>query len=237
VGDPNPIAPYKCGEYLDSGTSGIAEFLKSDKTTLCTLVEVTSSGFLKPIARSYDAFDWEAAPGAYSSLLRFQCSMETCTVELPVLASGSTFQLTSFEKPSYSRSDESARFLEQATFGPTRSDINAFNTGNLGLSFANWIKEQQTVVPLTSHREFFRQHLNSRFDLSTPMSSVTHACQTGTRYRRYAFSNKDRAFKIVIETVGKYKVISINNVTRTVVEGPITYIDRDKKKVEVQDGR
>jgi hypothetical protein len=236
VGDVSPIAPYKCGEYLDSGTSGTTEFLKSDTNTLCTLVEVTYSGFLKPVARSYDAFDWEAAPGAYSSLLTFQCGVESCTVELPVLASGSIYQLTSFQKPSYSRSDESARFLEQSTFGPTRSDISMVNTGDLGLSFANWIKEQQTLIPLTSHREFFRQRLNSRYDLSTPMSPVTHPCQTNTRYRRYALSNKDRSFKIVIKTVGDYKVININNVTRTVAEGPVTYTVSNQK-IEVQDGR
>ena len=232
-----PVTPFKCGQYLDSNTSGFIMILKSNASTLCTLVEVTSSGFLKPVARSYDAFDWEAAPGDYSSMLNFQCSMETCTVDLPVLASGSIYHMKYFGKPSYSRSDESARFLEQATFGPTRSGINTFNTGNLGVSFANWIKQQQTMVPLTSHREFFRKHLNSRFDHSTPMSVVTHACQTGTRYRRYAFSNKDKRFKIVVETLGKYKIISINNITRTVVEGPITYIDRDEKKVELQDGR
>jgi hypothetical protein len=231
------MAPYKCGDYLESGTSGTTEFLKSDMNALCTLVEVTSSGFLKPVARSYDAFDWEAAPGAFSSLLAFQCSAESCSVELPALASGSIYQLTYFPKPSYSRSDESARFLEQATFGPTRSDIKSVNnTDNLGLSFAKWIKEQQTVIPLTSHRELFRQRLNAPYYLSTPMSPVTHACQKTTRYRRYALCNKDNS-KIVIKTVGAYKVISVNNVTRTVLDRPVTYYD-DGLKVyaEVPDG-
>jgi hypothetical protein len=68
---------------------------------------------------------------------------------------GFCFQLTSFKTPPYSTNDEIARFLEQATFGPTLDDIEKFDTSNLQLSFANWVKAQQTIEPMTSHREYF----------------------------------------------------------------------------------
>jgi hypothetical protein len=234
VGDTSPITPFKCDEYLGNSTSGITAFMKSDMGMLCTLVEITPQGSLKPAARSYDGFDWEVSPGAYVSLLNFQCNIESCSVNLPVLASGSMYKLTSFEKPSYSRADESARFLEQATFGPTMAAINALTADDLTHSFAKWIKEQQTTVALTSHREFFRVHLNGRMDVSTTMSPVTHPCQAGTRYRRYALSNKDKD-RLFITTVGEYRAISMNNGTaRSVFDGPITY---GSQKLEVKDGR
>jgi hypothetical protein len=111
--------------------------------------------------------------------------------------------------------------LEQATFGPTRADINKFDVSNLPQAFANWIKDQQKTVPLTSHRAMFRQRMNSRMETATHQGAVTHPCQKGTRYRRYAFSSKDRSKYVDISTVGNKRIISIDGFVRTVVNGPI----------------
>jgi hypothetical protein len=174
------------------------------------------------VGRSYAGYDWEASSGEFSILL-WSCSGSSCVVDLPSLPDGAVYQLTSFDAPALVRAgpDEVARFLEQATFGPTRADINKFDVSNLPQAFANWIKDQQKTVPLTSHRAMFRQLMNSRMETATYQGAVTHPCQKGTRYRRYAFSSKDRSKYVDISTVGNKRIISIDGFVRTVVNGPI----------------
>jgi hypothetical protein len=117
------------------------------------------------VFRSYNALKWKKSAGDYASLSPPNCfDGGFCNVSLPLLRNGSRYQITSFNTPSYTAKDEIARFLEQTTFGPTLADIATFDTANLQLSFANWIKTQQTTVPLTSHREFFRRRLNARYE-------------------------------------------------------------------------
>ena len=190
VSAPSFACPSEAGS-IDIFTDGVVEISNSNGNMLCTLIEITPDGYLKPVGRSYDALDWESSAGDFA-VIDFECFSGPCTVDLPILHTGARYQLTSFDTPPYSASDETARFLEQATFGPTLADIASFDTSNLQLSFANWIKAHQTTVPLTSHREYFRRRLNARFEVATPLGAVTHpSCQKGTRYRRFAFSAKD----------------------------------------------
>jgi hypothetical protein len=211
---------------FDIFTSGLVEISNSNPNTLCTVTEITSGSFLKPVARSYNGMNWEVSPGDYSSVDVACGANRTCNVSLPLLATGSRFQITSFRPPSYSVSDEVARFLEQATFGPTSRDISFF-TGRavLQLSFANWVKTQQTSVPLTSHREYYRRRVNSRFEYATPMAAVTHPCRAGARYRAFAFASKDRDKILTIQTtVGNYTKLIVDGFVRTVVIGPVVAV-------------
>jgi hypothetical protein len=209
---------------LVSITGGRIELVISDSGRLCTLVQISPDGLnFKPVARSYDGYDWESSAGDFATL-KFTCGGDSCVANLPTLPAGSVYQLTSFDKPQLflGDKDEIARFLEQTTFGPTRADIDSFDTSNLKLSFANWIKNQQDDVPLTSHRAIYRTHLNAAMVVATRQGAVAHPCQAGARYRRYAFSMTDYRKYMDIRTAGGKKILSVDGFVRTVVDGPIT---------------
>ena len=213
----------KTAGSVDILISGEIDISNSKLSTLCTLTEITNDSFLKPVARSYNGTDWETSAGDFV-YMGIKCFSGVCRVSLPPLSLGSRYQLTTFLRPSYSRMDEIARFLEQATFGPTLQDIATFKAANLQLSFAKWIKTQQRSKGLTSHREYFRRRLNARTEVSTPMAAATHPCQAGTRYRLFAFSSKDLGKILTIQTVGKYSKLIIDGFVRTVVTAPVTAV-------------
>jgi hypothetical protein len=208
------------------------EFTDTGETTLsipatnglCTLVQISPDGqSFKPVGRSYSGNPWEAYTGDFASLT-WSCSEASCDVDLPALDDGTFYQLTTFATPTSSsvRKNEIARFLEQATYGPTRTEVTKLNaSANLQQAFAAWIKEQQSTVPLTSHRAAFRQRMNSKMETATRIGAVTHPCQKGSVFRNYAFSSKDNGKYMDIETVGTKRIIRIDGFVRTVVEGPV----------------
>ena len=135
------------------------------------------------------------------------------------------------------KSDEVARFLEQATFGATRADIGSLmNTTTLTplQSFASWVENQQKEVPMTSHRQMFRQLMNARMEIATQQGAVTHPCQKGTRYRRFALSSLDQGKFVDIKTIGTKKILMVDGFVRTVVQGPLTAF---QQSVAWPDGR
>jgi hypothetical protein len=210
---------------FDIYTSGLVEISNSNQNTLCTVTEITKDSFLKPVARSYNGMNWEASSGDYSGVSIVCGASRSSNVSLPLLPAGSRFQITTFKPPSYTVSDQVARFLEQATLGPTLKDISLFTSSSiLQLSFANWVKTQQTSVPLTSHREYYRRRVNSRFEYATPMAAVAHPCQAGARYRRVAFASKDLYKILTIQTVGSYTKLIVDGIARTVVKGPVVAV-------------
>ena len=208
---------------IDILTSGEVDLSNSNANTLCTLTEITMDSFLKPVARSYNGTDWENSAGDFV-YMSINCLSGLCRVSLPPLSFGSRYQLTTFVRPSYTQMDEIARFLEQATFGPTLQDIATFDTANLQLSFATWILTQQTKTGLTSHREYYRRRLNARTEVSSLMAAATHPCHAGTRYRLFAFSSKDQNKVLTIQTVGSYSKLIVDGFVRTVVIGPVTAV-------------
>jgi hypothetical protein len=80
-----------------------------------------------------------------------------------------SFQLMSSQYALANIDEEYARFLEQATFGTTKTstaDIKSNpNYGATGTSpvgrMANWIKDQQDNVAVSSHREYYRKRTNA----------------------------------------------------------------------------
>ncbi|KAI2497377.1 Protein of unknown function (DUF1501) [Fragilaria crotonensis] len=213
-------------------SAGSSDFTAIGSTTLfvpaskglCTLVQVSPDGeSFKPVGRTYAGNAWEAYSGQFASL-SWSCSGSTCVVNLPALDAGAKYQLTTFATPTSSavRKNDIARFLEQATFGPTRADINKLNAiSNLPQAYAAWIKDQQDTVPLTSHRAAFRERMNAKMETATRIGAVTHPCQKGSRFRRYAFSSKDYGKYMEIKTVGTKRIIKIDGFVRTVVQGPV----------------
>jgi uncharacterized protein (DUF1501 family) len=217
-----PLAPNS----IDFEFNGPVRFsIPSSSESICVLHQITSSSeVFKPVGRTYAGNAWEASSGDFSTLAWY-CTTAHCTVDLPILPSGSAYRVTSFSPPEIFRDDgrdEIARFLEQATFGITQSDLLLFNTNNLIKSFGEWIKEQQDVIPMTSHRAYFRKRSNARMETATRNGPVTHPCQKGTTYRRFAFSMKDSEKYLEIKTFGNKKIIRMDGFVRTVVEGEIT---------------
>ena len=94
---------------------------------------------LKPVGRSYNGNEWEAAPGDFSSLV-FDCSFSlygkggggNCLVMLPKPKKGRHYLLKSHDYGHELTPDDlTARFLEKATFGPTKADIEAFTSSEI----------------------------------------------------------------------------------------------------------
>jgi hypothetical protein len=217
-------SPMKSSNFTNYGWISLS--IPDDDQILCTLHQISSDDrSLKPVARSYSGYEWEASSGAFSHLL-WICDKSKCTVNLPILPPGAKYLLTSLTAPNTYRKDgldEVARFLEQATFGPTRADFASFDVKNLPQAFASWIKEQQEHVSITSHRAYFRERTNSRMESATRNGAVTHPCKKGSIYRRFAFSMKDDNKYLNITSVGSKVILSIDGFVRTVVEGPISY--------------
>ena len=67
----------------------------------------------------------------------------------------------------------------------------------------------------------YRKLLNARMEVATPHGAVTHPCQAGTRYRKFAFSTKDNEKYVDITTVGNKHILRVDGFVRTVIDGPI----------------
>ena len=181
---------------LLQGSPGETVTLERSATQLCTLWQVNAARTtIIPVGRSYHGHPWEPYGGKLN-WVKFQCNQERCTLTLPELPDGFSYELAGFDYELPKR-DEIARFLEQPTFGPTRKEINALQD----TPFAEWISKQQNNVPLSSHRKFFRE----RATALTPgrpskMGISTQPCQAGARYRSYSFSPIDRFQELEIRT-------------------------------------
>lgn len=150
--------------------------VKSQLDTLCTLSRVTplkpnaallelSNWDLVPIARSYLNYDWEPTAGPYASnLIVSSCDGNVCTLVIPSLPSTDPNAVLVLISYAYSVDvpSEAARFLEQATFGPTRESVAQLGE-ELWINIPNWIQSQMdpNSVPPTSHREAFRRQVGS----------------------------------------------------------------------------
>lgn len=223
----------------------ILELAKSSGGQLCTLAEVSSSAVsgrrmlqsmstelgLIPLGRSYGGNDWEPYGGDFSSL-QYDCSQGPCRVELPAPTNGRSYILKPYAAPTLSTDSIKARFLEKATFGPTKQDIANFG------SETSWLSEQ-FELPVTSHRAVFRQHMthwHSESNYNTLLH--TNACAAGARYRRYAFVSVDSERELTIATVSSSKVVlSVDGEKRTVVDGPVQCGNWKGPKSTLADGK
>jgi len=271
------ILPLQCpsaGEepvVLHEGS--MVRLYRSDPGTLCYMVlskggEDAATTDMIPVLRSYNGRDWENYATTELEDLDIECQETNngCIVDLPSPNESSGagnddsayhYRLMSFES-SLSKKDEMARFLEQATFGATRADIQALldleeeearrlskrrlsssvstSTWAMGL----WIQQQldPAVTQPTLHREFFRRHAIARFAASSSYGLPTHPCQANTMYRKFAFTHKDKDRFVEIQThpqTGK-KLLLIDSVVMTVMDGPVYYLTTSDAEVEFPDG-
>ena len=171
---------------------------------LCTLVvaPINGKGFI-PYARSYNGNQWEAYAGEYSSL-KPSCRKandggRVCTIPLPTLETGYQVVLTSYvyDLPPM---DEAARFLEKTTFGATRAEISALVTDSSPVA---WLQNQFEMKAIGSHRRFWREAVGEWHEFaSSTVGLYGSPCQSGARYRRFAFVKRDRQRSLLVEGSG-----------------------------------
>ena len=218
-------------------TTGFYSILlaKSSSKQLCALYEAAIDNEqlrsgprptdlqLRPIGRSYNGGGWEAYSSTlYKNIIPSSCSQGSsvyCHVDLPPLVEGRRYIMKSYEHTLESR-DETARFLERVTFGPTTEEINNFNGPY------NWLDIQFHAMPPSSHRKFLREHTTHWQSETSSMGLVqTKPCDAGARYRRYAFIAKDSTRTLSIKTSPydkTMKILSVDGKVRTLVKGPVT---------------
>jgi hypothetical protein len=196
------------GQGADGKVTILMEVAAAD--ILIVLARRNSATEYIPVSRSYDGYDWEAAPGLHQGL-SIVCgevsSARKCQLKLDNSGQDDVYFLTKYSR-SVSDQAKVARFLEMATFGPTISEINNFDYSNIDRSMAMFVKDQIENQPINSHREFYRKHLNVRA-VETYKHGVTgpKACDRHSRWRSFAFTTKDmqmsqrdQSFAMEIET-------------------------------------
>ena len=173
VGTSETIPASDIVQAASSSAGGITIDNTSASGNLCTLTlqDADTSNAVPlqiPVARSFDGYDWEVTAGPLSQILPSPtCSASVCTFrDLPLPAQNKAYALTSYSHSSPGTGPEvdAARFLEQATFGPTQETIDslvASSSSSTGEDkYMNWVKHQIENVPMSSHREHYRRRAN-----------------------------------------------------------------------------
>ena len=177
-------------------------------------------------ARSYDGHPWEAMyPASGESQIAVDCSSVEagmCTLQLPALTTHryrvdvhNTTEMDEAEgkTPLDIRKRAAAKFLIQATFGPTRSELTDL-TDLLGTSveaFKEWTLAQMALSP-TLHREFWRARANP-FVASNSVGRL--ACEPMTRWSRFALSMRDAGKNASVEVIDGIGYLNVSEKLRT----------------------
>lgn len=191
---------------------------------LCTIWRIGPGTKRTPIARSYNSNDWEIYANNMAHLVSISCLGNVCTIMLPELTDTTQFyEVASFGTLDRARDVLVARFLEQATFGPTVETMTSFPE-----QYADWIEDQMTMDYI-SHREFFRSRANARKTTTSEQGAPTHPCEAGSYYRKYAMATKDAEYFVTISTdsVTNRKILSRDGQARTVFDTPTLKIGRN----------
>ena len=211
--------------------SGNTVYLQRSKQ-LCTLWQVDKRGPDKiPVGRSYLGHEWEAYGGDLHEL-KFKCDNEVCSLVLPDLPNGFEYELVAFDHELPKR-DEIARFLEQATYGPTREELDAFPD-----SFAEWVKDQQDNVELSSHRAFFREHLSWRQPYAARSGITTTPCEAEARYRRATFDNTGfmPQYEFRTDSKKRFVIYQEDGFLLTVLNATTLIVGEPDSKVKLREG-
>eukprot|EP00586_Coscinodiscus_wailesii_P011040 CAMPEP_0172493050 /NCGR_PEP_ID=MMETSP1066-20121228/24373_1 /TAXON_ID=671091 /ORGANISM="Coscinodiscus wailesii, Strain CCMP2513" /LENGTH=895 /DNA_ID=CAMNT_0013263005 /DNA_START=387 /DNA_END=3071 /DNA_ORIENTATION=+ len=162
---------------------------------LCILSIQEPESTSKPVGRSYDGADWEISAGPFAQSLSAPiCSESVCIfVGLPEPDSANeSYVLTSYHHDGFGIEAEAARFLEQATFGPTRSTIDNLVASGEN-KYTTWVKNQIETVPMSSHREYYRRRVNPRMEypFAHGAPGPKTACDRLSHWRMFALSDRD----------------------------------------------
>ena len=195
----------------------------SSKGQLCTLIRVTNDQEVATVGRSYDGFPWERVAGIFSNLY-YSCNASFCDVEIPFTGPDQIYYLIS-DVHIVTPINEIARFLEQATFGTTRSDL-AFmrhvtrNYTNNNIGILSWLQAQfsESQTPPTSHRAYWRNHTSPRVSFPSKEGTTRHPCSSGSRWRRASFTTNDLGKYVHIQPTHNRYLLIVDNRMRTLLD-------------------
>jgi hypothetical protein len=217
-------------------TPGAAELALCPEAQLCHLVYVPTGGAAAlrrerrladadqkgyTLARSYALNEWERSADADVDvpIIYFDCSKSGCRVAIPS-APGSFHLVTRARERLTTPKEMTARFLNQATFGVTLNEIDSFPA-----SPKDWIT-QQLSEPMSSHRAYYRQRVNSLTTLTTPAGRPSKPCEHGSRWESFAFMTSDVDQNVVFAAVaGDLVSVTIGGVLRTEVSNALLALD------------
>ena len=214
---PPPWPPLFGGEEAPLPASSLRQLL-----VLVQQVDAGSSYSELPIARSYDGRAWERTQGG--ARLDLACAAAaSCQATLP---GGATYRIDAFDVgPELTNEKLAAKFLTQATFGPTRATIAALSadasrdlTGASG-DLKTWIDDQMALPP-TLHREYYRERVNPRIPRHwpTPVAGARPVCSAGSRWSRFAFNKADHGDELVVSAVSTltgFAALAVHGIVRT----------------------
>ena len=163
------------------------------------------------LGRSYNGSWWQESIISPSG---FSCSSDgLCTVEVP--NDMGNFRLTTYNTiKAKTDLEEVSRFLIQATFGPTRAEIESWGSN----SFKDWIIEQINLPP-SLHREYYRKRVSPRVRATSPPGRRRGPCETMSRWHRFAFTKEDIGKTLVIKSIEESSnvMLEVNSIPRAEV--------------------
>ena len=131
-----------------------------------------------------------------------------------------------------SNEELASRFLTQATFGPTRSEINSFpniNSNTFGSpgddSFLNWIDAQIAISPFY-HRAYWRERSDPDYidESALPDRLVNEVGHNPAYGQQFAFSRGQTVYRTdwtnPCQDTAAYSILMAMSSTRTTPTGP-----------------
>ena len=159
----NPNASTSSFEIILNGAE--TELLLKDNFDSIEIIEYSNNlEIWTPVARNYNS-QWETIyPHAYD--LSAVSGSTDQTISLPAGEEGFFRKRSSSTMNTISNAKLASRFLMQATFGPSKSEIESFpnvNSNTFGTSdFENWIDNQIAISPFY-HRAHWRERSDPDF--------------------------------------------------------------------------
>ena len=191
---------------------------------------------LEPVARSFERKKWQTVAGPYTrkvSVKKCGAVNSACRIIFRVLREDNpadfAYVLLTTSHDLKDKREMRARFLQQATFGPTKADLDNWET-NFGTStditsYENYLVDQFRNQPMTLNREYFRSHLDwSMKDEAVENGSIAprDPCAQYSRWREHAitaddYSKRFEVTQILVDGVNKF-LITVEAEPRTVVD-------------------
>ena len=180
----------------------------SNSTTLLTLHRVLLDKTETEVARSYLGHSWEPVP---PRPFFPECSetggIAHCTFTPEGDQGGSFIVRRHMYEQLIPAAAMASRFLMQATFGPTRTDLNRFTNAT------SWLDEQ-IAVPASYHTPYFRARRNPRPTMryikggvGTKPELLFGSCDVGSRWHAHAFNTLDHTYRLFVhddEVAGRF---------------------------------
>ena len=140
--------------------------------TYCGIFIKRSSQALIPFARTYNLYEWEASPGPHASPSSgIDCTTppgNECDIELPTLSDVTDSYIILAMDRLPDKQKQIASFLEMTSFGPKMEEITSLESTTIlwdDSDRATFIRNQ-IDMPATSHREYYRERTNTKWDAS-----------------------------------------------------------------------